>query len=402
MGVSWKANEGTSKPVAPWGLKQVRIMIAHSFYRVTGGEDRYVRAQTELLRGRHEVYLFGPGNADLSPDARTAARMIHSSAEIRDIEARIKEFRPDLIHLHNPYPAIGPAVHLAAKRQNLPLVMTVHNLRLRCPNGLMFTQGAPCRRCERGNYLQAVTHGCFPSPSQSGAYALALWLHRFVLRLEARVGTFISPSHFVQRQLDEWGIPRTRSEVIRHFTFSAMRVGEPGTFGIYLGRLSVEKGLDSLLRSLAAAGDPPFQIVGEGPIQDDLVALGDQLGLTRVKFTGRLAPPEVAKRLSKARFLVMPSVCHENAPMAVLEAMASGRPVVVSRRGGLPELVERGGGMVFDPGDVGALASNIRLLMNDDDLCSVLGAEALVIARTEFSPARHLSSLERVYRQLAQ
>jgi glycosyltransferase involved in cell wall biosynthesis len=99
----------------------------------------------------------------------------------------------------------------------------------------------------------------------------------------------------------------------------------------------------------------------------------------------------------EARFLAMPSQCDENAPLSVLEAMASGRPVLISRRGGLPELVERGGGLVTEAGDVQGLASNVRLLMTDDGLCSTLGGQALGIARDDFSAERHLSRLEAAY-----
>jgi glycosyltransferase involved in cell wall biosynthesis len=375
----------------------VRVLIAHSFYRVPGGEDRYVNEQVQLLAGRHQVDLLGARNTELAHGPRTAATMTFSPTKVRAVEARIRAFKPDVIHLHNLYPSIGPAVHLAAKRQNVPLVMTVHNLRLRCPNGLMFTQGKPCRRCEAGNYLNAVAHRCFPSPSQSSAYALALWMHRFLLRLEQKVDLFLTPSIFMQHRLQEWGISEGRTDVVRNFVASPPEVPGSGTFGIYVGRLSVEKGLDILLRALSVAGDPPFQIVGDGPMQHDVMALARRLDLKRTEFTGRLSPSEVAAKMLEARFLAMPSQCDENAPLSVLEAMASGRPVLISRRGGLPELVERGGGLVTEAGDVQGLASNVRLLMTDDGLCSTLGGQALGIARDDFSAERHLSRLEAAY-----
>jgi glycosyltransferase involved in cell wall biosynthesis len=381
----------------------LRILVAHSFYRVAGGEDRYVAQQLDLLRPHHDVEVLMPRNVELTPSVSTAARMIFSANQVSQAELLMRRFRPDVVHLHNPYPFLGPAVHLAAKRQGIPLAMTIHNLRLRCPNGLMFTQGQPCRRCESGNYTNAAIHRCFPSSSQAGAYASALWVHRFLLRLERMVDLFLAPSDFTRRRLLEWGVPDGRIQVVRNFAagFSKPKLSvQPGAFGLYVGRLSAEKGLQSLLAALAGAGDPPFRIVGEGAIESELVALAGRLGLTRTQFVGRLEVDQVREMLREARLFVMPSECDENAPLAVLEAMAAGLPVVVSRSGGLPELVSRGGGIVCEPGDVTGLSEELARLMKDEPLCRSLGRQAQTIALKEFTPEHHRLSLESAYRSL--
>jgi glycosyltransferase involved in cell wall biosynthesis len=377
-------------------------MIAHSFYRITGGEDRYVRQQAELLRSHHQVELLARSNDPLANNLSTATRMTFSRDELRAVEDRIKGFAPDLIHLHNPYPALGPAVHLAAGRQRVPLVQTVHNLRLRCPNGLMFTEGQPCRRCEAGNYSNALLHACFPSRSQAGAYAGSLWLHRFVLRLEQKVRAFIAPSEFISQRLQDWGISPSRVRTIRNFVPSVPQASSSvGKGGIYVGRLSSEKGVDVLLKALAVAGDPFFRIVGDGPLQSQLRQLAARLGLKETVFSGRVDPSEVSKALLESRFLVMPSLCDENAPLAVLEAMAAGKPVLVTRRGGLPELVRGGTGLVCDPDDEHSMASGLRTLLADDELCKKLGTRARAFAEEELSTGRHQMQLEAVYRQVA-
>lgn len=377
----------------------LRILLAHSFYRVPGGEDGYVNAQAELLSTRHEVDVLAMQNAELTSGFRTAMRMTLSLREAKRVRTRLEKFKPHVINLHNPYPALGPAVHLAAKRQDVPLVMTVHNLRLRCPNGLMFTQGAPCRRCEGGNYSNAILHRCFSSPTQSATYAMALWTHRFLLRLEHMITTFIAPSVFIRDQLHQWGIARDHVALVHNFVpqVPAPSVA-PGKFGIYVGRLSAEKGIDVLLRALSTAGDPPFLIVGDGPLGRDSMAMARALRLQRTEFAGRLSAQEVSAKLSDARFLVMPSLCDENAPLAVLEAMAHGCPVLVTRRGGLPELAAGGGGLMSEAGDERELAANIMSLMANDQMCTALSRQALETARKQFTPGAHLLALEKVYR----
>jgi glycosyltransferase involved in cell wall biosynthesis len=376
----------------------LRVLVAHSFYRVAGGEDRHVRQQVELLKPHHDVELLARFNDSLASNLSTAVRMAFSLEALRAVERRILMFGPDVIHLHNPYPALGAAVHLAAKRQGIPLVQTVHNLRLRCPNGLMFTEGRPCRRCEAGNYANALLHACFPSRSQASAYAATLWLHRFLMRLERMVNVFVAPSDFLSEQLRAWGIPQRRIRIIRNFVPSVpVASSTVGQYGTYVGRLSSEKGLGVLLEALSLAGDPPFQIIGDGPLQSNLIGQAARLGLKRTVFVGRLDAPEVSKVLSESRFLVMPSVCDENAPLAVLEALAAGRPVVLTRRGGLPELVRGGAGLICEPGDARSLAAKIEALLADDELCRKLGTQARGFAQGELSPERHRAQLEAVY-----
>jgi glycosyltransferase involved in cell wall biosynthesis len=212
------------------------------------------------------------------------------------------------------------------------------------------------------------------------------------------VDVFIAPSEFIRGALQRWGIRSGKTRVVRNFVPLTRNVSRPlGAFGVYIGRLSAEKGVETLLRSLVAAGDPPFRIVGDGPLRDSLSQTATDLGLQRTIFTGFLSSREVESMLEGARFLAMHSLSDENAPVAVTEAMAAGRPVVVTSNGGLPELVRHGGGLVSEPGDAEKFGEHIRLLMNDDDECSRLGAEARRIVEEDFMPERHLALLEAAY-----
>jgi glycosyltransferase involved in cell wall biosynthesis len=380
----------------------LRVLIAHSFYRIPGGEDQYVRQQIELLRTDHDVEIVERRNETLTQGVSAAATMVFSRSAVRAVEDLIDEFAPDVVHLHNPYPSFGPAVHLAAARRRVPLVQTIHNHRLRCPNGFMFTEGRVCNRCEPGNYLNAAVHGCFPSRRQAGAYAAALWLHRFALGLDRLVVRFIAPSAYMAGRLRAWGISDDRISLIRNFVRSVAPEPSPvGEYGVYLGRLSEEKGLPALLRALALAGDPPFRIIGDGPVHGDLLALRARLGLRQTEFLGRLDPVDAARAVSGSRFLVMPSEGDENAPLAALEAMAAGRPILVSSRGGLPELAEERRGLVFASGDVQGMSEQIGSLYEDVDLCQALADRAWRYAATELRPERHRDRLLRVYQEVA-
>jgi glycosyltransferase involved in cell wall biosynthesis len=380
----------------------MRVLIAHSFYRVPGGEDRYVESQADLLSKAHVVDVLGEANDDLEPGIGTAARMIVSRAVIERVRARIRSFRPHVLHLHNPYPALGPAVHIAAARERIPLVQTVHNLRFRCPNGLMFTEGRLCGRCENGNYANAVIHRCFDDRRQAAAYAVALWSHRFIARLQNRVDAFVAPSAFIRDRLLGWDVPTARLDLIRNFAEAA---AEPtpatGNGGVYVGRLSPEKGLETLVSALERAGDPAFVIVGDGPLRERLEGRIAALGLRHVTMTGRLDAAGVARTVRSAGYLVMPSECEENAPLAAIEAMALGRPILVSDRGGLPELAEGDRGVCFAAGDATGLARGLVALGTDAGARNRFGRNAHRFVRDEMSPDGHRRALETLYDRLA-
>jgi glycosyltransferase involved in cell wall biosynthesis len=381
----------------------MKILYAHSFYRVPGGEDRHVRDQVDLMSRNHTVELLGESNVDLDESPKTAVRMMHSRAKTEAVGTLIDRFRPDVVHLHNMYPSLGPAVILAAHQRRIPLIMTVHNFRLRCPNGFMFTEGAPCRRCERGIYVHALTHACFGSKRQATAYATILWAHRFVMDLERRIAMFVVPSDFMRRRMLEWGVNKARIRMVRHFIdLTHARLAGPalGTYGAFLGRLSPEKGLPTLLRALGRAGDPPFLVVGDGPQRESLELLARRLGLSNTRFLGQLTHADATALLFGARYVAITSISEETASLSALEGLAAARPLLVSDRGALPELVASGAGLLCRPGDEDELSQRIIQLMNDDNLCRRASIEAGRFAREFLSRERHVADLEAAYKEI--
>ena len=174
-----------------------------------------------------------------------------------------------------------------------------------------------------------------------------------------------------------------------------------GSNGVFVGRLSAEKGMDVLLRALHRAGDPPFLVVGDGPSMDELVALSRALGLVNTKFLGWRSEDEVGALMAAARYVAIPSIWEETASLSALEALRAARPLLVSDRGALPELVSTGAGLVFRPGDADELAGKIRRLMQDEELCRRASAEAVKLADEMVTPQRYIARLEAIYREVS-
>ncbi|MPZ67950.1 MAG: glycosyltransferase [Actinobacteria bacterium] len=376
----------------------MRILIAHAFHRLPGGENRYVERQMELLGKQHDVQLLERSNTHLPQKARTAAAMAYSRAAVGEVVDAISSFGPDIVHLHNPYPAFGPAVHLACRRTKTPLIQTIHNFRLRCPNGLMFTEGKNCTRCLGGNYAHSLMHGCFPTRTQAAGYAGALWMHRVGLRLERHVDAFIAPSRFMRERLLSWGIGAGRIATIPNFINEEPRAtSAAGSYGLYLGRLVPEKGVDVLIDALRGADDPPFVIAGTGPEHGALVDRAARLGLRGVRFAGMVPEQDARSLVEDARYVVVPSLWDENAPLSALEAMALGRPLIAASNGGLRELVATGAGLAFPTGDATLLAVAIRHLQNDTSRCEELGTAGLRAVTDTYGASAHRRELEALY-----
>ena len=283
--------------------------------------------------------------------------------------------------------------------------MTVHNFRLRCPNGFMFTEGAMCHRCESGLYVNAIVHRCFPTKKQAGAYAAILWAHRFVMRLEERIARFIAPSEFMGQRLLGWGIGEERVRVIRHFVLSAGSSGSDpriGSYGAFLGRLSSEKGLDVLLAALARAGDPPFLIVGDGPHRRALEDLARKLRLANTRFLGWRSHDEVGELVAAARYVAIPSVWEETASLGGPRG-SCGRPSTAGVRDAEPCPSSWPPVRAWSP-DLGTRSTSPTRSHSSWRMTSCVVAprpRRLTFARRWLDPERHLASLESLYRELS-
>jgi glycosyltransferase involved in cell wall biosynthesis len=402
----------------------VRILHVNKFLYRRGGAEAYMEDVAALQRAQgHEVAFFGmdhpdntlvdlrrhfPPHIELEPmpagvagKARGIGRMVWSTSARRGIEGAVREFRPDVAHLHNVYHQLSPSVVAGLAACGVPAVMTLHDYKLACPSYQFLAGGEVCEDCVGGGFHHAVRRRCKGgSLVASAAVAGESWLHRRFGAWGA-VGCFISPSRFLADRLRAAGVFPERLRVVPHFVALdglPARTG-PGRGVVFAGRLAHEKAVDVLIEAVARAGSPvELDVYGDGPERPALEAQAEASPARhRVRFHGRRSREDVLAALAGATVAAVPSRWHENQPMAVLEAFAVGTPVVASDLGGLRELVEDGvTGWVVPAGDpdrlAGALAGAAAV-----DWSARLGRQARARVATEFTPARHLAALEAAY-----
>ena len=303
--------------------------------------------------------------------ANRAAKVIYSLEAQQKLRRLVAARPPDIAHAHNIYHHLSPAILSVLKGAGVPTILTLHDLKLACPAYTMLRDGRPCEQCQGGRVHNLLRHRCIKGSAALSAVVLAeTVLHRLLGSYERHVDRFVVPSRFYIDKLVEWGWPRERFTYVPNFVDVEALKPSPGEEGgaafLYVGRLSPEKGLRTLIAAAAGAGRP-LHIAGSGPEETDLRRLAAGLG-AEVRFLGHLGGEALHGAIGAARALVLPSEWYENAPMSVLEAYAVGRPVIVSRMGGLPELVREGEtGWTFASGDA-------------DDLAAVLGRVAALPA----------------------
>ena len=365
------------------------ILLLHNRYRVPGGEERAVEDLAWLIRTElgEEAEILERDSAALGR-GRAALGLLRGGLDPDAVGAAVRRTGARVVHAHNVQPSLGWRALAAARAAGARVVLHLHNYRLVCAVGTCFTHGEDCTRCHGRNTLPGVRLGCRDGGrAEAAAYAagLALWQRR----LAGAADAFVVPSAFALRRLESLGAPLGgRAHVVASVqrTFAGRSRAAAGTYALYAGRLTAEKGVADAIAACAAAA-VPLVVAGDGP---DAAALRAAAG-DGVRFTGRVDAAALAELRAGAAVALVPSRYAEILPLAALEAMAAGLPVVAARAGGLAEIVPAAG--LHPPGDVPAMTERIRALWAD----APAGDAALAVARERTAPGAVAAALRAIY-----
>jgi glycosyltransferase involved in cell wall biosynthesis len=332
-----------------------------------------------------------------------AQRVIFSLQARRRMRELLEHVRPRIAHAHNIYHHLSPSILPMLRKRGIPIVMTIHDLKLACPAYTMMADNRPCERCRGGKIHNVAVHRCIKgSLALSSLVMLETFVHRLFRLYEANVSRFVVPSRFVLEKLVQWGWPRDRFAYIPNFVdLERFRPGaEIGDRFVYCGRLDNLKGVGTLVRAAALARQP-LTLVGRGPEDVRLRKLSEEMGAD-VRFLGHLTKDALVAVIQSARAIVIPSECNENAPLALLEGYAAGRPVIGSRIAGIPELVrERETGVLYPAGDVEALAAALEEFARlPDARLAEWGRAGRLWVEQDFNAATYRDRLVALYESL--
>jgi glycosyltransferase involved in cell wall biosynthesis len=375
----------------------MRILIAHNAYQHSGGEDAVVEAEIALLRAHgHTVEIYRRHNDELHAMSRpqAAASAIWSSRTVHDVRELCDRFAPDVIHAHNTFPLISPAILWAADRRRVPVVQTLHNFRLLCPQATFLRAGKVCEDCLGKVPWRAVTRKCYRNSAlQTAVTAGMLTAHRMLGTYRDRVTSYIALSAFCRDKFIAGGLPAQRIRIKPNFVTSTRRPAwEARRGGLYIGRLSAEKGIDVLIDAAGRQPHATIKVVGGGPLEPQIgAAFGE-------RHLGFQPHDRVQAMLHEAQYLIAPSTCYETFGLALVEAFAAGTPVIASRHGAFAEIVKEGvTGLLFTPGDAGDLAGRIAWAEAHPQQMLRMGQAARREYETKYTPQRNYEMLIDVY-----
>jgi glycosyltransferase involved in cell wall biosynthesis len=384
----------------------LRLLLVHNFYLLPGGEDQVYRSEIDLLREHGiDVHEYSVKNTQIAAMGKLALGIntVWSRHSFRQMEKMLKSFQPDLVHFHNIFPLLSPSVYYACQSANIPVVQTLHNFRLLCPSALLLRNSKPCQDClGKFSYWPGIRHSCYRnSYAATAGVATMLAFHRLLSTWNRRIDRYIALTKFARQKFIEAGLPAEKLIVKPNFIHPdpGAKQGN-GLFALYVGRLSPEKGAETLIRAWGLIKNVPLQLVGDGPQRYKIQKLAQDQGLSNIIINGQMQRDQVISLIKAARFLVFPSLWYEGFPLVIAEAFACGVPVIASRLGAMGEMIEDGRtGLLFKPGDVEDLADKVKWAWDNPHKVYEMGLAARKVYEKEYSAERNYQILMDVYSQ---
>lgn len=377
--------------------RHLRVLVAHNAYQQRGGEDSVVDAEVSLLRAcGHDVELYLRHNDELARTGQFAAAVqtMWSGRTVADLARRIAAFKPDVIHAHNTFPLISPSLYSAAASAGIPVVQTLHNFRLLCPQAMFLRAGRVCEDCLGRFPWPAVRYRCYRgSAPQTAVVASMLGVHRAIGTYRTKVSRYIALTEFSRAKFIAGGLPGERIAVKPNF------VDGPGpenerqrSRALFVGRLSPEKGTRVLARVAVTRRHAVIDVIGTGPERSSLEASPG------IRLLGWQDLEAIYARMREASYLVVPSICYENFPRTVVEAFACDLPVIASRLGAMAEIVREGAtGLLFEAGNAEELAQKMAWAENNPAALREMGANARREYEAKYTPETNYRQLMIIY-----
>jgi len=400
----------------------MKILLVNKFLYPKGGDAISTLQTGDLLSAHgHQVAYWGmahpenpsyqteqhfisrveyDGELSFSNQFKAAGRLLYSLEAKRNLQKLLCEFRPDIVHLNNFAHQISPSILHVLKNRGIPVVMTMHDYKMVCASYSMLAMGQPCERCRGGAYYWcAITRCNKGSLTKSLLSTAEMYLHHSLLGIYDTIQTYIAPSKFLADKVVQMGFT---GRVVYLQNFVNLRDWEPTYSGerqrvLYVGRLSEEKGIRTLLTALKGT-DVQLHIVGDGPLGEEIRNKLIVEAITNVTLVGYAEGQKLRQEINDAAVVIVPSICYENNPRIVIEAFASGKAVIGARIGGIPELVQDGvTGRTFEPGNAQDLRDSVLSMLANPQEIVEMGKRGRKRVEQEFGPELHYDRLITIY-----
>ena len=373
------------------------ILLAHNYYRQAGGEDSVFASEMELLQQYgHSIIKYVDFNEGVD-GLNVPRQMVWSQETYRKLRGILREQKPEIAHFHNTFFAMSPSVYYACQDENIPVVQTLHNYRLLCPVALFYRDGQICEECLDKSLLSGIIHHCYhDSRLQTAAVANMLLIHRWMGTWKNKVDTFIALTQFARQKFIQGGIPPEKLTIKPNFVPDPGPGKHLGEYVLFVGRLSSEKGIKTLLEAWQQNKSVPLKIIGNGPLKGLVEQVASEN--SKIEYIGLQKRETIFKNMKDARFLIFPSECYEGFPMVLGEAFACKLPVVAANTGAASEIIKnQKNGLHFRTGDPNDLTAKVHWAWEHSDEMAQMGLNARHEYEQKYSPKKNYEMLIDIY-----
>jgi glycosyltransferase involved in cell wall biosynthesis len=386
----------------------MRILSVHNQFRQYSGSDNVASADEKMFGERAEVASYTRSSNEIVETsglqkASLALDTIYSRRTESEITDLVQRFRPDIAYVHNVFPLISPSLYHALHRLRVPSVQMIHDFRLWCPNSRFYVNDQPCHRCQQGNYWPAVENRCIQGNlGYSAIYAASLYVNR-KLDFTEKIGGYICLTEFAKEVLMESQVPEEKIYICpNHIDTTAFtpQYGK-GSYVLYLGGLYRDKGVMTVVKAFKDLPDIPVKFVGAGDAEAEMRDYIREHRLSNVEIVGFKGGQEKLEYVRNSMFTICATHCYETFGLVVLEAYASGKPVIASAIGALPYIVEpQKTGLLFEPQNSVDLAEKVRWLYERPAEVETMGRQARAIVESKYDTRARYSALQTIFERV--
>lgn len=399
----------------------MKILLVNKFHWPKGGSETYYFELGKMLKKHgHEVAYFSMKNDKNiktgdkeyfvdefdgnSKNVFKAFDIIYSKKNKRIMEKALEDFKPDIVHVNLFQRHLTYSIIEAVKEKNIPIVYTAHDLQAVCPASAMLCHGDICEKCLKKSKYNCLKYNCVKDSKLKSLLSSIEATHYKNKEVYNMFDLIMPPSNFVGNKIKEDGIKSNIKTLYNFVDINNFNSKENGddNYAFFFGRLSIEKGIINLLKAFSMQNEGKLYIAGDGPERENIIQFINDNNLNdRVKMLGFLTQKEVKEYIANSSFVVVPSIWYENCPYSILETLATGKPVIGSMIGGIPELIEDGiNGYLYEYNDVNKLSELINNMFINKDLREKMGKNARKIAVEKYSLDAYYESLMKIYEKL--
>jgi glycosyltransferase involved in cell wall biosynthesis len=407
----------------------MKILIVQTFHYFRGGDCTYGFSLANLLKKKgHQINYFGMkhplnllcedekyfvdyidfreanANKNIINGLKVVSRSIYSIQARAKFRKILNDKNPDIIHLQNLHGHLTPSILYEAKKNKIPVVMTLHDYKFICPNTHFLSHGIICEKCKGSKYYNCTLNKC---KKESIPASIIASLEAYIHKLQAityKIDLFISPSNFLKNKFVEYGYDSSKVKVINNFlsdNIFSYDKEDTSEYIVYFGQLEIWKGVQNLIAAAKELPGIQFKIIGEGSYKDKLTSIANSLNVKNITFEGFKGKIELFKIIKQSKLIIVPSEWYENYPYSIMEAMAQGKPVIASNIGGLPELVtHQETGLLFKAGNKNDLIMQIKKLYYNNNLLKTYSENAYEFAKKNWNDEKYYSNIIYEYNKL--